>query len=163
MEISEVMELKLFPKRIYIFDINGTLNFTDLNYSQVPAKTAFDVIKKKEDVWAGVWSGMYCWMQLQYMSQYNIIPDFILMKYEGNSFKKSMEHIYKREFDCDVICVGDQEEDKKWAEYYGFKYLTPKQFTDKLVNAGYLPRLDPPKVDRQRIQRNRRNLARNKR
>ena len=137
------MELHPWPKKIFIFDIHGTLNFNDLNISHVPAQLMFDVLRKDKEIWIGVCSGMYTWMQLQEMSDHGLIPDFVIMKCDGYTFIKSLEKIYERKFDCRVIWVGDQQEDREWAKTYGWDFLLPSEFTKKyLINAGHISRSD---------------------
>ena len=124
------MKLHVYPRYICVFDINGTLDcganpkckFT------LPTKKIFDYLKKRPDVWVGTWSGMYTWMQLQNITDIGVVPDFVMMKDEWESFKVSLEHIYKRPFDCEVICIGDEEEDQFFAEKYNMKFISPVEF-----------------------------------
>lgn len=157
------MNLRPYPNEIYIFDINGTLNFEHMNMSQVPAKLAFESLKKRRDVWVGTWSGMYRWMQLQLLHDYGITPDFVLRKSDGNIFKKQLEHIYEKPFDSVVYCVGDQEEDIEYADKYGFIYLKPHELTNKIINERHIPRPVIAGEDRKGIQRHRTNLGKHKR
>jgi len=156
------MTLHPYPNEIYIFDINGTLNFKDENHSQVPAKLAYEALKKKDNVWFGTWSGMYEWMQIQLLNDYEIRPDFVLMKADGNDFKKQIEYIYEKPFNCKVYCVGDQEEDREYSKLYGFVYLKPHEFTNKIIDEGHIPRPVITREARKRIQRHRPNLGEHK-
>jgi len=124
------MDLREFPERVYVFDINGTL---DCGYNPdgkfiLPTQRVFNYLRKHENAWVGTWSGMYTWMQLQNLADANIFPDFTIQKHEWAGFMHSVSVIYKKPFDCEVICIGDEEEDAKCAEMYNMKYYLPCDF-----------------------------------
>jgi len=126
------MVLHPFPDKIYIFDINGTLDLCSGNSDIVQAHQAFKFLREQNNVWVGVWSGMYHWMQLQEMTDAGVIPDFVLQKDEYYDFIESIERIYDKCFGGEVFCVGDEEEDIKYAKTYGAKYLTPNEFNEMM-------------------------------
>ena len=124
------------PEVVYIFDINGTLGCLHTGETSglelIPAKATFEYLRN-ENTWVGVWSGMFEWMQLQFMNLYRIETDFVLSKANGFNFKASLAQIYKAE--PKIISIGDSDEDKSLAYLYHFEFIHKYDFLQQYGDA----------------------------
>ena len=122
---------KGYPERIYIFDINGTLDNVGSKPTPdtfvLPTKEIFSFLQSLKDVWAGTWSGMYPWMQLQGLHAIDVYPDFVLFKSKGIDFQDSIIRIFGKTT-TKFLVVGDGEEDKLFAYTFHFDYVDPVNF-----------------------------------
>ena len=119
-----------YPERVYIFDINGTLvggNKPSEDHFVLPTEEIFSFLQSLKGVWAGTWSGMYAWMQLQTLNAIGVHPDFVLMKSRGVYLRDEIINIYNKRT-TEFLVVGDNEEDKWFAHAFHFDYADRVDF-----------------------------------
>jgi len=123
------MGFRPFPKKVFIFDMNQTLDCAHHAPEDfvLPSKEIFNFLQNLDGIWAGCWSGMYPWMQLQKALSGGIKPDFVMFKSEGFAFQDSIIKIYKKE-ETQFFVIGDNEEDSLFAHQFHFTYYDKRRF-----------------------------------
>jgi len=127
-----------YPERVYIFDVNGTLD-CDANPEKgfvLPTKKIFSFLQGLNGVWAGTWSGMYPWMQLQKVCAAGACPDFVIFKTEAVALQDSIVKIFNKN-STKYFVIGNADEDKLFAYNFHFDYFDREEFFE-IYNKGVI-------------------------
>jgi SAM-dependent methyltransferase len=132
------MGCKSYPHRVFIFDMHKTLDCASHTSEDfvLPSKEIFSYLQRLDRVWAGCWSGMYPWMQLQKAHIGGISPDFVMFKHDGFAFQDSILAIKNRSavwgkednVESQFFVIGDDDEDKIFAYQFHFTYFDKRRF-----------------------------------
>ena len=123
------------PKTIFIFDINGTLDFGE-NYNDtfiLDSKLIFEILKN-DDTWIGTWSGLNIWYQLYLCNYLDFKFNFHIQKHQVSDLLNSIHAFFKNnEDDINIIVCGDSEEDKWFAYYNHLNFYFVEDFYNKFL------------------------------